>query len=339
MASSLDPQLNLPDEAETLETLFVGQGKDDEYEKRCQRISTLDNPKPLLVKTPSTQPDLVDEIVPAAKTGWIYKAWRSNLDKSPVSHDVTELDKAATPRTEAALTTGSASASYQELLRKMEKQVQRLQKMENQVQQSGSIPIAESLSSHAVKEDHFANVSSTLKFLIGEVELNIDKLSRIGADAFRSRNMTKVQDSCHKAQEESELKQTVKTLYENWTDMHELRNAVRDLVRNGEATPFVISSVSMRRPIGVPAALDTAIEALELTIDLLGRVGAQAFESRDYDNVEKYQKLSIQIIEFRSRIGKLGEHWNSLNYEQQIVRESSLKTPTQPLKAFKPFKR
>jgi len=100
----------------------------------------------------------------------------------------------------------------------------------------------------------------------------------------------------------------------------------------------VISSVSMRRPIGVPAALDTTIEALELTIDLLGRVGAQAFENRRYDEVERYQKLSIEIIEFRTRIAKLGERWSALNYEETIVRQSGPKTPTEPLKVFKPTK-
>ncbi len=167
-------------------------------------------------------------------------------------------------------------------------------------------------------EDHFANVISAMDFLLEEIELDISLIGHCGAEAFRARDMRKVQDLCAKAKEKTEFKFTVVELREKWERLEEIQQAAKAYLHEGQTSASLISSVSLRRPVGVLCAFDTVLESLELLLDLFGRIGAQSFAARDFNRVEASRSQSMDIIDFQAQFHSHRKQWQSSSPESDI---------------------
>jgi hypothetical protein len=65
-------------------------------------------------------------------------------------------------------------------------------------------------------------------------------------------------------------------------------------------------------PTNVDAAFDILLEQIEAEIDLVNRVGARAFEGRDYDSARTTLERAGLFIAFRDRTAALRREWNAL---------------------------
>jgi hypothetical protein len=65
-------------------------------------------------------------------------------------------------------------------------------------------------------------------------------------------------------------------------------------------------------PTNVDAAFDILLEQIEAEIDLVNRVGARAFESRDYDAARATLERAGLFIAFRDRTAALRREWAGL---------------------------
>lgn len=65
-------------------------------------------------------------------------------------------------------------------------------------------------------------------------------------------------------------------------------------------------------PTSVIAAFEMLLEEIEAEIDLVNRVGARAFESRDYDKAKAALEHAAQITGFRDKVDALRREWENL---------------------------
>ncbi len=65
-------------------------------------------------------------------------------------------------------------------------------------------------------------------------------------------------------------------------------------------------------PTSVVAAFEMLLEEIEAEIEFVNRVGAGAFESRDYDKAKEALERTAQISAFRDKVDSLRREWESL---------------------------
>ncbi|MCX7666047.1 MAG: winged helix-turn-helix domain-containing protein [Gemmataceae bacterium] len=65
-------------------------------------------------------------------------------------------------------------------------------------------------------------------------------------------------------------------------------------------------------PTSVIAAFEMLLEEIEAEIDLVNRVGARAFEERDYDKAKEALERATQVTEFRDKVYALRREWTNL---------------------------
>lgn len=65
-------------------------------------------------------------------------------------------------------------------------------------------------------------------------------------------------------------------------------------------------------PTSVVAAFEMLLEEIEVEIDFANRVGARAFESRDYDRANEALERAAQVTAFRDKIDGLRREWATL---------------------------
>src|SRR5215203_574294 len=76
-------------------------------------------------------------------------------------------------------------------------------------------------------------------------------------------------------------------------------------------------------PTNIDAAFDILLEQIEAEIDLVNRVGARAFESRDYDVARSTLERAGLYIAFRDRTAALRREWITLASPQVEAEESA----------------
>jgi restriction system protein len=76
-------------------------------------------------------------------------------------------------------------------------------------------------------------------------------------------------------------------------------------------------------PTNVDAAFDILLEQIETEIDMVNRVGARAFESRDYEAARATLEQAGLFIGFRDRTAALRREWESLAGPQPEDEEGS----------------
>ncbi len=65
-------------------------------------------------------------------------------------------------------------------------------------------------------------------------------------------------------------------------------------------------------PTSVVAAFEMLLEEIEAEIDFVNRVGARAFEGRDYDKAKEALERAAQVTGFRDKADALRREWASL---------------------------
>lgn len=70
-------------------------------------------------------------------------------------------------------------------------------------------------------------------------------------------------------------------------------------------------------PTNVVAAFEMLLEEIEAEIDFVNRVGARAFESRDYDKAKEALERAAQITGFRDKADALRREWELLVTREQ----------------------
>jgi hypothetical protein len=65
-------------------------------------------------------------------------------------------------------------------------------------------------------------------------------------------------------------------------------------------------------PTNVVAAFEMLLEELETEIDFVNRLGARAFEARNYDDAKESLERAAQITSFRDKVEALCREWESL---------------------------
>ncbi len=78
----------------------------------------------------------------------------------------------------------------------------------------------------------------------------------------------------------------------------------------------------------VDAAFDILLEPIEAEIDLVNRIGARAFESRNYDSARDALERAGRVIAFRDRTAALRREWVSLA-GPQVAEEETAEEHTQ----------
>jgi len=78
----------------------------------------------------------------------------------------------------------------------------------------------------------------------------------------------------------------------------------------------------------VDAAFDILLEQIEAEIDLVNRIGARAFESRNYDSARDALERAGRVIAFRDRTAALRREWVSLA-GPQVAEEETAEEHTQ----------
>jgi len=65
-------------------------------------------------------------------------------------------------------------------------------------------------------------------------------------------------------------------------------------------------------PTNVVAAFEMLLEEIEAEIDFVNRVGARAFEARDYDRAKEALERAAQVTGFRDKADALRREWENL---------------------------
>jgi hypothetical protein len=65
-------------------------------------------------------------------------------------------------------------------------------------------------------------------------------------------------------------------------------------------------------PTNVDAAFEILLEEIEAEIDLINRVGARAFQVRDYDKAKEALERAAQVTSFRDKADALRREWGNL---------------------------
>lgn len=65
-------------------------------------------------------------------------------------------------------------------------------------------------------------------------------------------------------------------------------------------------------PTSVVAAFEMLLEEIEAEIDFVNRVGARAFEARDYDKAKEALERAAQVTGFRDKADALRREWENL---------------------------
>jgi len=65
-------------------------------------------------------------------------------------------------------------------------------------------------------------------------------------------------------------------------------------------------------PTSVIVAFEMLLEEVEAEIDFVNRIGARAFEARDYDKAKEALERAAQVTGFRDKIDGLRREWESL---------------------------
>src|SRR5688572_13180147 len=73
-------------------------------------------------------------------------------------------------------------------------------------------------------------------------------------------------------------------------------------------------------PTNVVASFDLLLEEIEAEIDLVSRMGARAFENRDFDGAQETLRRAGVITAFRDRVDSLRREWTS-TVGQQLEEE------------------
>lgn len=81
--------------------------------------------------------------------------------------------------------------------------------------------------------------------------------------------------------------------------------------------------MAVKNPSNVDAAFDILLEQIEAEIDLVNRIGARAFEGRDYESARATLERAGQFIAFRDRTAALRREWTSIAGEQAEEEENS----------------
>jgi len=66
-------------------------------------------------------------------------------------------------------------------------------------------------------------------------------------------------------------------------------------------------------PSDVSSAFEMLLEEVEAEIDFLTRIGARAFESRDYDKVGEARDQAEKVTAFRDRVAALRKEWDLIS--------------------------
>ncbi len=66
-------------------------------------------------------------------------------------------------------------------------------------------------------------------------------------------------------------------------------------------------------PINVASAFELLLEEIEAEIEFTNRIGAQAFESRDYRRAEEALKHAERLNSFRDKVVDLRKEWETLS--------------------------
>lgn len=70
-------------------------------------------------------------------------------------------------------------------------------------------------------------------------------------------------------------------------------------------------------PTSVVAAFEMLLEEIEAEIDLASRVGARAFESRDYDRANEGLERAAQVTAFRHKSDGLRREWATSRAQEE----------------------
>lgn len=70
-------------------------------------------------------------------------------------------------------------------------------------------------------------------------------------------------------------------------------------------------------PTNVVAAFEMLLEEIEAEIEYVNRVGARAFEARDYYKAKEALESAAQITGFRDKVGALRREWETLFAHQE----------------------
>jgi hypothetical protein len=70
-------------------------------------------------------------------------------------------------------------------------------------------------------------------------------------------------------------------------------------------------------PTNVVAAFEMLLEEIEAEIEYVNRVGARAFEARDYYKAKEALESAAQITGFRDKVGALRREWETLFARQE----------------------
>jgi len=70
-------------------------------------------------------------------------------------------------------------------------------------------------------------------------------------------------------------------------------------------------------PTNVVAAFEMLLEEIEAEIEYVNRVGARAFEARDYNKAKEALESAAQITGFRDKVGALRREWETLFAHQE----------------------
>jgi len=65
-------------------------------------------------------------------------------------------------------------------------------------------------------------------------------------------------------------------------------------------------------PTNVVAAFEILLEEVEAEIEFINRVGAKAFEGRDYDRAREVLERAAQLFAFRDKVAALRKDWDGL---------------------------
>ena len=72
-----------------------------------------------------------------------------------------------------------------------------------------------------------------------------------------------------------------------------------------------------KSPTNVVAAFDMLLEEIEAEIEFVNRVGARAFEGRDYDKARQALERAAQMTGFRDKADALRREWENLFTREQ----------------------
>lgn len=92
--------------------------------------------------------------------------------------------------------------------------------------------------------------------------------------------------------------------------------------RAGSLAALEVSVVIENNPTNVVAAFEILLEEIEAEIDFVNRVGARAFEERDYEKAKEALQRAAQVTGFRDKADALRREWANL-FAQEDDHEGS----------------